>query len=381
MWDERLLIPGPTSVPSEILAAGARQTTDHRGDAFTDLYASVRQGVAALGGACDAAVLPASGTGGLEAAARALLRPGMRVLAAVAGAFGERFARVAELTGADVERLDFPWGAPIGPDAVAERACAGSFDAVLLTQNETSTGVLHPVERVAEKLAAGPLLLLDAISGFPSVPLTVEGQFDAAVGCSQKGFMSPPGLSVVLFSERGRRTALETEPTSLYFDLRPYLRGDLPYTPAVTLVAALGEALRLLSLEGWEPRLARHRLLSRMARDAGRALGLPPLAGDASASPTVTALLAPEGIAVSDIRQSARREGALLAGGQGELRGRILRIGHIGSMLPMDLLGGLGALEVALSRLGHAAADGRGVRAALRAWQESSRTLAGREDR
>ncbi|MDA8346181.1 MAG: alanine--glyoxylate aminotransferase family protein [Thermaerobacter sp.] len=377
MWEERLFIPGPTTVPAEILAAGARQTTDHRGAGFSALYASVRSASAQLAGAADAAILPASGTGGLEAVAHSLLRPGMRVLAPVAGAFGERFARLAELRGAQVEQMAFPWGAPIAPDAVVARAKAGKFDAVLLTQNETSTGVLHPVDQVADQLAGGPLLLLDAISGFPSVPLHVEGRYDAAVACSQKGFMAPPGLALVLFSRRGKAALESASPHSLYFDLRPYLRGDLPYTPAVTLIAALGESLRLLDEEGEARRTARHHLLGRMARAAGSALGLTPLADPAHASPTVTALSPPEGISVVALRAKAREEGAVLAGGQGEWKAKVLRIGHVGSIQPLDLLGAIGALEVALWSLGHHAADGRGALAALSTWREERQIAAG----
>lgn len=371
MWGERLFIPGPTTVPAEILSAGARQATDHRGSSFTALYAAVRQGCATLGGAADAAILPSSGTGGLEAVSASLLHPGMRVLAVVTGAFGERFAKVAELRGAAVERMQFPWGEPLDAQAVASRAREGAFEAVLLTQNETSTGVLNPVDAVAQALQGGPLLLLDAISGFPSVSLQVEGRFDAAVACSQKGFMSPPGLSIVLFSQRGVEAAASAQPQSVYFDLRPYLAGDLPYTPAVTLVAALDEALRLLGEEGEERRLSRHVLLSRMARDAGTALGLMPLADASCASPTVTALRVPPQLSVSAVREAARSEGAVLSGGQGALKGKILRIGHLGAMLPLDLLGALGALEVALSRLGWGAADGRGLQAALSVWRAS----------
>ncbi len=381
MWGERLFIPGPTTVPAEILSASARQATDHRGPGYSALYAAVRHGCAELGGAADAAILPSSGTGGLEAVAQSLLRAGTKVLATVAGAFGERFARIAELRGAAVERMDFPWGAPIDPAAVVRRAREGSFEAVLLTQNETSTGVLHPVDAVADALHGGPLLLLDAISGFPSVPMRLGDRFDAAIACSQKGFMAPPGLSIVLLSARGAQAVRDGLPQSAYFDLRPYLKGDLPYTPAVTLVAALDESLRLLSAEGEEPRAARHVLLGKMARAAGRALGLQPLADEASASPTVTALRVPEGVSVSALRGAARQEGAVLAGGQGELKGKIVRIGHLGSMLPLDLLGAIGALEVALGGLGYRKADGRGLLAALAAWQDDRQITAGREDR
>ncbi len=375
MWTERLFIPGPTSVPAEILSAGARQVVDHRGAEFTVLYADVRRGLWGLAGAADAAILPASGTGGLEAVAQSLLHPGQRVLAPVAGAFAERFARIAELRGARVERMAFPWGVAIDPAAVAERARTGGFEAVLLTQNETSTGVLHPVEEVARALAGGPLLLLDAISGFPSVPLQVEGQFDAAVACSQKGFMTPPGLAVVLFSRRGLQALEGAEPQSSFLDLRPFLFGEVPYTPAVTLIAALAESLRLLEREGEGRRAARHALLGRMTRDAADALGAPLLAQREFASPTVTALAPPDGIAVKDLRAQARAEGAVLAGGQGEWKGKALRIGHLGAVLPIDLIGGIGALEVALSRLGHSMADGRGVRAAYAAWREGSQDL------
>lgn len=381
MWGERLFIPGPTNIPAEILSAGARQATDHRGQAFNALYSEVRTAIAELGSASEAVILPSSGTGGLEAVAHSLLHPQMRVLAAVAGAFGERFARVAELAGARVERMAFPWGAAIDPIAVAARAREGGFEAVLLTQNETSTGVLHPVEAVADALSGGPLILLDAISGFPSVPLQVADRFDAAVACSQKGFMSPPGLSIVLLSERGVRNIAASEPRSVYFDLRPYLGGNLPYTPAMTLVAALQEAVHLLIEEGEDRRTERHALLSRMARAAGSALGLPPLADERYASPTVTALSVPGGLSLPALRQAARAEGVLFAGGQGELKDRVLRIGHLGAMLPLELLGAVGALEVALHRLGHVAADGRGVQAAFAAWQGLSEKSVGREAR
>ncbi len=377
MWRERLFLPGPTSVPAEILAAGALQTTDHRGPGFSALYAAVRQALARLADAADAAILPASGTGGLEAVCRSLLTPGMRVLAPVAGAFGERFARVATLCGAQVETMAFPWGQAIDPVAVAARAKEGGHEAVLLTQNETSTGVLHPVDAVADALAQGPLLLLDAISGFPSVPLAVEGRYDAAVTCSQKGFMAPPGLAMVLLSERGVEAMAQSSPQSVYFDLRPYLRGDLPYTPAVTLVSALGESVRLLEAEGVHARAARHLLLSRMARAAGEALGLAPLGDPRCASPTVTALSLPEGLEASALRAQARIEGAVLAGGQGAWKGKVVRIGHVGNVMPMDLFGAVGAIEAALARLGHAQADGRGALAALAAWKAADEIAQG----
>ena len=370
MWQERLFIPGPTPVPTAVLSAGAQQMQDHRGPGFTALYRAVRANLTELGGAADAAVLPASGTGGLEAVAASLLRPGMRVLAPVAGAFGERFAKVAEVLGAEVERMEFPWGEAIDADAVAGRARDG-FDAVLLTQNETSTGVLHPTDAVARLLAGGPLLLLDAISGFPALPLQVEGRYDAAVACSQKGFMAPPGLAVVLLSQRGATQVRGGSPRSVYFDLRPYLTGDLPYTPPVSLIAALSEAMRLLREEGAERRFARHRLLSRMARAAGRALGLEPLAAEAVTSPTVTALTLPQDIDPGVLRAAVRQEGAVLAGGQGRLKQRVVRIGHVGAIMPLELLGAVGALEVALSRLGHGAAAGAGVGAALAAWRDA----------
>lgn len=380
MWEERLFIPGPTPVPAEVLSATARQVGDHRGQAFTALYAEVRRTLAELAGAAEAVILPASGTGGLEAAAQSLLRSGMRVLAPVAGAFGERFAKVAELRGSIVERQAYPWGTAIDPQAVVERATAGAFEAVLLTQNETSTGVSHPVDEVAARLAGGPLLLLDAISGFPSLPLQVEGRFDAAVACSQKGFMTPPGLAVVLLSERGRAQVMQSRPESLYFDLKGYIGGELPYTPAETLIAGLGDAVRLLDEEGEARRISRHRLLARMARRAGQALGLPPLAAESCASPTVTALVLPQGLTTSALRAAAQEEGLVLAGGQGELKGRIVRVGHLGAIMPLDLLGAIGALEVALGRLGHGHGTGLGVQAALAAWYEARQTQTGGQD-
>lgn len=368
MWTERLLIPGPTAVPAAVLAAQARQMTNHRGERFSSLRRQVEEGLVALGDAERAVVLAASGTGGLEAAAQNLLPPGARVLAVAGGAFGERFARVAERSGARVDRLEVAWGAAVRPEDVVAGLQRAAYDAVLLTQSETSTGVLHPVEEVAAALAGGPLLIVDAISGFPSVPLRLrESGIDAAITCSQKGFMAPPGLAMLLLGPRALAVAGGDHPRPVYFDLRPYLAGELPFTPAVSLWYALAESLELLAAEGEEARAARHRLLSRMARGAGEALGLPPLADAASASPTVTALTVPDALA-EPLRRSARALGAVFAGGQGQLAGRIVRVGHVGDMLPGDLVGGIAAMEVALAGVSGRPADGRAVAAALTTW-------------
>lgn len=371
VWTERLLIPGPTHVPSEVLGAQARQMTNHRGASFSELVGAVEEEIALLADAERAVVLPSSGTGGLEAVAQNLLRPGDRVLAVSGGAFGERFARVAERSGAEVTRLEVTWGEAASPAEVVARAASGDFRAVLLTQNETSTGVLHPVEEIAWRLAGGPLVIVDAISGFPAVPLKLrKAGIDAAVACSQKGFMAPPGLSLVLLGPRGLDAASAPADRPAYFDLRPYLKGSLPYTPAVSLVYALRESLRLLEEEGEEARLGRHRLLAAMTRSAGKALGLAPLAPAAVASPAVTALEVPGGQADA-LRRAAQRRGAVLAGGQDRLKGRIVRVGHVGSVMPIDLLGGLGALELARAEVLGSAPDGRGVAAALGVWAVS----------
>lgn len=372
--EERLFLPGPTPVPASVALAQALPMTDHRGPRFEPLAKGVRERLARLFGTKgQVAVLPASGTGGLEAVALNLFAPGERVLALVAGAFGQRWADQAEALGLGVDRLEVTLGAAATPEAVARAMARVPYAGVLLTQNETSTGVLQDVSALAaavERAQPEALVAVDAVSGFPAVPLALDAWgVDVAVSASQKGFMLPPGLAFVALGPRALAAIQGDGRRRFYFDLRPFVRGDFPATPAVGLWYALERSLALLEAEGEEGRSERHRLLAAMTRAGARALGLHLLAADRDASPTVTAILCPPGIEPEHLRAEATRLGARLAGGQGELRARVVRVGHVGAVAPLDVLSAVGALELALARVGGGAADGRGLAAALGAWQ------------
>ena len=372
---EALFLPGPTPVPPSVALAQALPMTDHRGPRFEPLARDVRQRLGRLfGTAAAVCVLPASGTGGLEACAVNLFPEGARLLAVVAGAFGRRWADQAEAMGYAVDRLEVAWGEAASPDALAEAVLGAPYAGVLLTQNETSTGVLQDVRALADAVRASrpeALLAVDAISGVPAAPLPMDAwRVDAVVSASQKAFMLPPGLAFVALGPRARAAMEGGGRRRFYFDLRPFARGDFPATPAVGLWYALARALDLLEAEGEAARHARHRLLARIVRAGAAALGFEPLAAAAVASPTVTALALPDGLDADAVRAEATRLGARLAGGQGQLAGRVVRVGHVGNFAPLDMVAAIACLELAVARVAGRRVDGRASKAALGAWQD-----------
>jgi aspartate aminotransferase-like enzyme len=378
---EALFLPGPTPVPPSVALAQALPMTDHRGPRFEPLARDVRARLVRLfGTAGEVCVLSASGTGGLEACVVSLFPADSRLLAVVAGAFGRRWADQAEAMGFAVDRLEVPWGEAATPEAVGEAVARAAYSGVLLTQNETSTGVLQDVRAITEavhRAAPAALVAVDAISGFPAAPLPMDAwQVDAVVSGSQKAFMLPPGLAFVALGARGLEAIEGEGRRRFYFDLRPFARGDFAATPAVGLWYALARALDLLEAEGEAARHARHRLLGRIVRAGVTAIGLKPLAAEAVASPTVTTVTFPAGLEAGAVRAEATRLGARLAGGQGPLTGKVLRVGHVGNFAPLDMVAAVACLELACARVAGRTVDGVGAAAALGAWQEGLETAA-----
>lgn len=374
-WDAHVFLPGPTPVPPDVALAQALPMTDHRGTHFTALaLANARRLSSLFGTAGPVAILPASGTGGLEAAVVNLFAPGERLLAVVAGAFGARWADQAAALGFEVDRMEVAWGGAADPDEVALVVGAGSYAGLLITQNETSTGVLQDVRSIARRVRhASPatLVLADAVSGFPAVPLDMDAWgVDAVVCASQKAFMLPPGLAFVALGARAAAAVRAEGRRRFYFDLRPYLDNHLPYTPAVGLWYALDRALDRLEAESAQARLDRHRLLAAMVRSAAQAIGLGALAAAPVASPSVTALVLPEGMDPNAVRAAAAALGAVLAGGQGRLAARVVRVGHVGHVRPLDMVAAAAGLELAIARVCGAVADGRASAAAVATWRE-----------
>lgn len=341
-----ILLPGPTPIPQAVQQAMLTAMSDHRGDAFDEVKQHVLQELASVFGAQPGhvAVIPSSGTGGLEAVVQNLFLPGDAVLLVESGLFGRRFGEVAHAHGLQVERLEIPWGQPFEPQQILARAKGSRVRGILVTHNETSTGVLNPVVELAgalKSMAHPPLLIVDSISGVPSVPLAVENGIDVIIAASQKGFMCPPGLSLAALSRRARSAVLEERPGRYYFDLRPYLAGRFPYTPAVSLWYGLKASLDLLRLEGATARLARHHLLRDTVRTFAKSGGLTLLVPDSAASPTVTALGLPETMNPHQMRSRLEARGLQIAGALGQWHDHAVRIGHVGAVDMGDLAAGL----------------------------------------
>ncbi len=350
MFTPDILLPGPTPVPFAIQQAMLTPMTDHRGSTFTPVLERVRQRLGelfAVGPDGGAVVLPASGTGALEATIQNFFREDDAVLAVCTGAFGNRFAEIAELHGLLVDRYTVPWGQAFNPTHLLTLLDQRDYRGVLLTHNETSTGVINPIQTVLQQIkswpqASRPLVVVDSISGVPAMPMAMHSWgIDVALAASQKGFMCPPGLAIIAAGARGLERLQEKRSHRFYFDLLPYFAGKLPYTPATSLVYGLDKSLEMLQEEGASVRYRRHQLLSQITRSFGEAAGWRPLVEASVASPTVTALEVPNGQSPNQIRTQIAALGLQVAGGMGPWHDTVIRIGHVGAIAPASLFAGL----------------------------------------
>ncbi|OLC55224.1 MAG: hypothetical protein AUH85_09715 [Chloroflexi bacterium 13_1_40CM_4_68_4] len=376
---QNLRLPGPTFVPQAVLQASARPMINHRGPEFAALLAAVTRALQDfLQTRNDVLLLTASGTGGLEAAIVNVLSAGDKVLAFNNGAFGERWAAMAKAYGLDVRRVDVPLGRAIEPDLVRDelrKEGATGARAVLLTHNETSVGVLNPLRDIAPIVReSGKLFLVDSVSGAGAVDLDIDGWgIDVCVTASQKAWGAPPGLAMVTVGERAWKATERATLPRYYFDFQKAKasleKGATPWTPAVTVVIALQEALRLMSEEGLEAIIQRHVDLARATRRGVQALGLGLFSDENYASPTVTAVRSPARVDSRNLARVLRDEyDVVVAGGQGKLEGQIFRLGHMGFVTISDITSLLGALELALRRFNISAEPGTAITAALRAF-------------
>ena len=358
-----LRIPGPTPCPDDVLEAMSRQMINHRGPEFAELLDRITKGLKRLFQTeHDVFVLTTSGTGAMEAVVVNMLSPGDRVLGVSIGAFGDRFATIAETYGAEVERLAFDWGTAADPQLVADALEKDpKLTAVLLTHNETSTGVTNDLGALASAIRGvrpDVLILVDAISSLGSLPCPVDAwDLDVVATGSQKGWMVPPGLAMCSVSPRAWAAYEQAKMPRFYFDFgkaKDFLaKGQTPWTPAVSLFYALDVALEKLVAEGIGGIVERHVLLGEHTRRGVKALGLELFADEAHASNTVTAAKVPDGVDGGELNKMMREEyGVVLAGGQAKLAGKIFRIGHLGWVNTDELDATFDALRQALSRLG-----------------------------
>lgn len=365
-----LRIPGPTPCPDDVLQAMSGQMINHRGPEFAELIARVTKGLKELFQTeHDVLILTASGTGAMEALVVNHLSPGDRVLNVSIGAFGDRFATIAETYGASVERLAFEWGTAADPEEVASALAKEDYKAVLVTHNETSTGVTNDLEAIARacrRTRPEVLILVDAISSLGSLPCPVDAwDLDAVATGSQKGWMVPPGLAFVSVRPRAWEAWERAKMPRFYFDLgraRDMLtKGQTPWTPAVSVFYALDVALKRLLAEGLERIVARHRRYGELTRAGVKSLGLQLFADERYASDTVTAVKVPEGVEGPAINKMLREQyGIVLAGGQGRLAGQIFRIGHLGWVSEEEITATIDALRDALPKLGFAVPEAAG---------------------
>lgn len=379
-----LFIPGPVTVAPAVLAATGRQMIDHRGPQFRDLLDALAARLKPVFGTetGDVLILGASGTGGLEAAVSSMFGPGDTLLACPVGVFGQRLVSIAKTFGCTVEVLETPWGSGVDPAALRARLEADSekrITGVLLTHNETSTGVQNSMQPLAEITRAhGAYVVVDSVSGLAASEFRMDAWgFDIVVTASQKALAAPPGLAMLAVAPRAWAKMAANASPRFYLDVgkaREFAAlGQTPWTPPVSIAYALEAALDLYEAEGPASVWARHARYARALRAACVALDLEVFSQDGAHSVTVVAAKVPAGIDGDAVRRVLREErGITLGGGQKELKGKIIRIGTMGDLSQTDLLGMLGALEIALLDAGHPVHLGSAGKAALEVFLESA---------
>lgn len=374
---QKLFTPGPTPIPEEVKLSQAKTIVHHRSKEFAEIFEGVRKGLKYVFQTKEEVlVFAASGTGAMEAVVTNLFSPGDKVLVIRGGKFGERWAEIATAFGIQVLLLDIQWGRALNPDLLEEKLRQDPEIKAVFTQlAETSTGVVYDIKSMARIVKAkGAILIVDAISGLGAEALPIdEWGVDVVVGGSQKGLMIPPGLAFVVLSLKAWELTADSKLPQYYWDFKrakkAQEKNQTPYTPAITLICALRESLRLLEREGWESVLARHAKLAKATRQGVLALGLRIFSK--TPSNVLTAVEVPSDIEAKRLRELMRdRYGVEVAGGQAELAGKIIRIAHLGWMEATDIIVALSALEMSLAELGYPVQLGKGVAAAEKILRE-----------
>ncbi len=376
---EIILAPGPTPIPPQVLLAQGSPLVYHRGPGFGRLMREVTGRLRDLyKTAGDVLLMTSSGTGGLESAIQNVFSPGDEVFVPNAGFFADRLRKLAESFGLVVRTVDYDWGRRVRPADVRAAIRKHPVKAVLLTQSETSTGVIQPIEELAGVAnEAGAMVIVDVVSSLGAVPFEFDAWgIDVAVGGSQKALSASPGISFVAVSDRAWEASRTARCPRFYFDWATYKAfaelpdPENPWTPAISVMQGLHAALELYFQDGVEAALGRHRMLSRAVKEGVQALGLDLFGEGLDDNWTVTAIRAPEGLDADTIASAIREEfGVVLAPGQGPLKGKVFRIGHFGYFDRLDIIRGLAALEMTLERLGFPVKRGAAVAAAESVFQ------------
>lgn len=368
-----LMSPGPTPIPERVLAVMSEPIIHHRAPVFSEIMESVRDGLKYLYQTKTEVIMHASsGTGAMEAAIANTLSAGDEVICVRGGKFGERWAEISEAYGVKPINIDVTWGQAVDPKAVADALDANkNVKAVMVQASETSTGVGHPIKEIADivRKKDDTIFIVDAISALGVIDLPVDDWgLDVVVSGSQKGLMLPPGLAFASVSEKAWEFVKKSNLPKYYFDYakekKNLLKNQTAYTPAISLIVGLKEAVNIIKEIGLKKLFARYEQMADATRKAVLGMGLELFAPD-SPSGSITAIMSPpdiDGQAV--VKQLRETHGITIAGGQSELKGKIFRIAHMGYVDRYDIIMTLAALEMTLKNLGHDIELGSGVRVA-----------------
>ena len=367
-----LLTPGPTPLPPQVCEAMSRPIIHHRTPQFQAIIKEAHEGLQyVFQTKNDVFMLASSGTGAMEASVINLLSAGDAALSIQGGKFGERWTELCKAYGINAEIIDVKWGEAVDPQEVAKRLKANpKIKAVFATLCETSTGVVNNIKALGEVIRnTDAVLVVDAISGLGAIDCKADEWFaDVVVSGSQKGLMLPPGLGFISVSPKAWKLVESARSPRYYFDLRKakkaYDKTDTPFTPAITLIIALTEALKMMKQDGLENIFMRHKKMADATRAAMKALGLK-LFAPTAASDVVTAVCVPEGTDGEKLVKTMRDTyGVTIAGGQDEMKGKIFRIAHMGFMEEFDIITGISCVEKVFSQMGYKFQLGAGVAAA-----------------
>ncbi len=368
-----LLAPGPTPVPENVLLSMAQPMIHHRTPQFSAIFAEAKEDLKYIFQTKqDVLILAASGTGAMEGSITNLFSPADEVLVVNGGKFGERWGKIAEAYGLKAHWLNVEWGKAVDPKEIKKALDANpKIKAVLMQASETSTTVAHPVKEIAAftKNRQDCLLIVDGITSVGVFPTPMdEWGIDVLVSGSQKAFMLPPGLAFAALSDKAWKFMETAKCHRFYFDFKKERKNlkdnTTAYTPAASLVIGLRDALKMLKEEGLENVFARHNRLARATRAAVKAMGLKLLAPDSPSDATTGAYM-PEGVDGGKFVKYLRDDmGITMAGGQDHLKGRIIRIAHLGYVDTFDIIVAISSIEMALRKFGHKVELGKGVAAA-----------------
>jgi len=375
MQKKYLMTPGPTPVPAEVLLTQAAPMIHHRTPDFSAAFREALEGLKYVFDTTesDALLFASSGTGAMESAIANCFCAEDTVIVCRNGKFGDRMKQIAEVYGLNVVDLDYPWTEVVDPADVATALEENpGVRGVIVTQSETSSGVLNDVKAIGAIVREYPdtVLIVDSITGIGAVECkTDEWGLDVVMTGSQKGLMLPPGLAALTVSPKAWRAYERSTLPKYYFDWKKYQKNALndttPFTPAVSLVLGLNVALGMIRDEGLENVIARHGRLAEATRKGCEALGLTLFAPAEGRGSAVTPVWVPEGVdGKAIVKIMKNKYGVTIAGGQDDYAGRIFRVGHLGYFGEFDIITTLAALEMTLAELGHPFERGAGIKAA-----------------